>query len=196
MRVGGLLWFVTGFALCAVSMNDGVGSVLTTAVTLVGSVVTFVLELGTTAGIGGVLVVIALALLIGRTWGGRGLRTRAASATPTMPGRSARPTGRRRSECARTLVHDPSVACAHAAEKLARGRGPAGARSDGPIPPPRRSGRLVTRLVSDARGRNARFDRVPNRRRRPRLARRGVAARDRGRRCAIVGAATVGPNRL
>lgn len=68
MRVGGLIWFVAGFGFCIAYMDDGIGSVLTTVASVVGGVVTFVLEVGATAGIGGVLVVIALALFIGRTW--------------------------------------------------------------------------------------------------------------------------------
>ena len=71
MRVGGLVWFAAGFAFCVAYMNDGLDGVFTVAADVVGGVVTFVLELGVTAGIGGVLLVIGLTLLIGREWSER-----------------------------------------------------------------------------------------------------------------------------
>jgi len=66
-----MVWFVAGFAFCMVYINDGFGGVLTAIFSVVGGVVTFLLELGVTAGIGGVLLVIALALFAGRSWSER-----------------------------------------------------------------------------------------------------------------------------
>lgn len=71
MRIGGMVWFAAGFAFCLVYLNDGIGGVLTAIISVVGGVVTFLLELGVTAGIGGVLLVIALALFAGRSWSER-----------------------------------------------------------------------------------------------------------------------------
>lgn len=70
MRIGGLVWFIVGFVTCMLFTNDLLGSVLGGAVTAIGRIVTFFLELGT-AGVGGVLALIAVALLLGREWSER-----------------------------------------------------------------------------------------------------------------------------
>jgi hypothetical protein len=84
VRIGGLLWFITGFAFCLVWLQDGIGGLFDVLAGAVGGVVTFLLELGgrnDAAGAGatgdGMLAVVAmlgvigLALLAGREWSER-----------------------------------------------------------------------------------------------------------------------------
>lgn len=66
-----MVWFAAGFAFCLVYLDDGIGGVLTAIISVIGAVVTFLLELGVVAGVGGVLLVIALALFAGRSWSER-----------------------------------------------------------------------------------------------------------------------------
>lgn len=76
MKVGGLLWFVAGFAFCIAYLEDGVDGLFKTVATAVGAIVTFVLTVGGVAGDGmpGVVAVLALigvTLLVGREWSER-----------------------------------------------------------------------------------------------------------------------------
>lgn len=76
MRIGGLVWFIAGFAFCLVYLNDGIGGLLSFIVTGIGRIVTFVLTLGGLAGGGAVgavavLALIGVTLLIGRSWAER-----------------------------------------------------------------------------------------------------------------------------
>jgi len=73
VRIGGMIWFIAGFAFCLVFLDDGIGGLLTGIVTVVGAIVTFVLELGGVDGGGpgvvlAVLVLIGVTLLVGREW--------------------------------------------------------------------------------------------------------------------------------
>jgi hypothetical protein len=76
MRIGGLLWFVAGFAFCLLFLNDGLGSLFGVVASTVGGIVVFVLTLGGLAGGGplgavAVLALIGVTLLAGRTWAER-----------------------------------------------------------------------------------------------------------------------------
>jgi membrane protein implicated in regulation of membrane protease activity len=76
MRIGGMLWFVAGFAFCLLFLNDGLGGLFSFVATALGNIVTFVLTLGGFAGGGAlgavaVLALIGVALLVGRTWAER-----------------------------------------------------------------------------------------------------------------------------
>lgn len=66
-----ILGFVAGVAVPRLIESGGLTDVFSMVVLVVGAVVTFVLELGVVAGIGGALLLIAGALLVGREWNER-----------------------------------------------------------------------------------------------------------------------------
>lgn len=70
MRIGGLIWFVAGYAFCMVVMGDGLGGLFTTTASIVGAIVKVLAALGT-FGFIGTLVVLGLGLLFGSRWAER-----------------------------------------------------------------------------------------------------------------------------
>lgn len=66
-----ILGFAAGIAVPIFIENGYLTGIFTALVMIIGAIVTFVLELGVVAGIGGVLLLLAGALLLGREWNER-----------------------------------------------------------------------------------------------------------------------------